>query len=185
MKKGNLAPRARARWIQGANYNQYAAPPVWVAPEVCSFVYIKDVLGLPVPISVTRDDMSLGLWRYQRSPSAIIWRGDWNVLDDTGEWWLRQDGAIGEWTDRRLFITINTSTGIGIIEFRNPPNVDHGDWSATTGTLVDVSELVVASPPWVPVGIAQFGWATYGQIRSAGIDSDNTEPATWNYTGPF
>lgn len=181
MKKGRRQPKARARWILGATSDQDFAPPVWVHIQALFAVYIKLISGLPVPLTVQEFETNLGQWRYDPSDAAIVWHGTWDNSFDDGDWYLRQYDIGTEFTQRVFTMTINRDDLTPKFDLRNGVAVDHGEWRELVPELPRCDIPIAFDLPWITCPIAVFRAASYDEIRTAGIDPDDTAPVTWAY----
>lgn len=183
MKKGNGWPKARARWLMTDVDQLRLNAPVWVFPFEVNLVIVLDFEGLPIPVNIVGSDLSLGLWRYRPSDGAIVWRGEWNTFLGGGLWFIEQYTANDEWVYRRMTLRY-TSGGVDSDIVLDDSSVrTHGEWGVILPSYVRFDPVLTADAPWLPTGWTFMEAAAYGTLRSFSLDPDNTEPATWNYTG--
>lgn len=179
MIKGNVYPQARARWmITDYNFARHM-PPVWAYAEQFGALFIGEVDGLPVPLIITQDDMTPGLWRYNPDTGTIIWKGTWSILTLDGEWFFRQRNNGTEFMD--LTLTMDYFNGFihqqMIMGWTIPQS--RGLWSPAADLLVELLDILHIDYPWIAAVPTIWKPMTYSQLRLQGIDPDNTEPATW------
>ncbi len=182
MKKGNIWPRARARWVEGANTLTMYAPPVWATAYNCLATYIKVIEGIPVPLTVSQAEMAVALWRYSPSDGANVWKGEWDNGFDSGHWYLRQWNDGYEWIRRRYTLQMPWEAGLSNLVMENPTTGEHGDWQPAFPNDIQCNEFISFDAPWVGPAVNSFTGTTYGALRTLGIDPDDTRPATWTYS---
>lgn len=184
VKKGNIYPKARARWVITDTDQLRWNAPVWCYHFSTGLTFLWEVLGVFVPILISNFDCSQALWRYRPDDGAIVWRGTWNAFVTDGLWFVEQWQLGDEWVYRRATFRISIDGVDFDIVFDEALVRTHGEW--TTGAILgDVYFNTVRSfvPPWLPVGFIHLRVSDYEVIRAAGIDANNTEPATWTYSG--
>jgi len=184
MKKGNVWPYARARWMitdMGFIHNQI---PVWAQVFEMGATFIAIIDDLPIPIFVSEADCSLGQWRYDPTIGRVTWKGTWEVLTLSGDWICKQTLRSDEFVDITFELGIVLEGFRDIIRFAFNIPQSHGLWSRSDDFTIYLRETPVVEYPWIAGSHCIMKPATYGELRSVGIDPDNTEPVTWNYVEP-
>ncbi len=178
MNKGSRYPKARARWLLTDYDLKSRNAPVWQRLLV-ALIIVLDVDDFPVPFNLTQDDCTYAQWSYRPSDGAIVWHGTWDLVYGSGDFWVYEIPTGTEYFEVFVVFRYNVLGVDTDIVLANTPSTFHGDWGLDFGDRVDMIALVDWSPPWVPLYNCQVTPCTYGQIREAGIDADDTSPVTW------
>jgi len=154
---------------------------VWLAPNIFG-LYIYEILGIVIPVSLVPDDETPGCWRYCPGTGAIRWEGDFDAIAVFGRWacevrtnydLIIQTRFGLKWTDVAL------NTGDFITDWTNYIKTD--DVHPTT-LVIDNSQIgpIGAPPGFVATTCNASHGLRYAQIEALGIDRENTEPVSWS-----
>lgn len=184
MKKGNTAPRVRARWVSGyyPHYTDYQLP-TWCAPWDFFAVIIIEILGLPFPAEVHAEDCYPAKWNYVPSEGAVIWRGTFNTGLISGEWTYKQGIDNVAQSYNRFSLTHNDGLANPRVIYESVNPGPSGDWNGAHPRNIGVSHRLPGVTPWVGVSDVYFQFKTYAEIRFGGENPDDTSPLTWTDNG--
>lgn len=181
MKKGSGWPAVRARWAhQLPGYRDYRYP-VWIWPQIYG-IYTYLAGPLPIPVSITPDDIYWGSWRYVPSRGSIRWEGDWDATAVWGRWAAEFKPGFSEPGYMRYGMTF-TDVVLGTDSFLSDfdtvnydnPSPEHpnfgGTFSVVFGSFPDPPRWVTWAGELVP---------KYADIYNAGLDQNDTSPVTWS-----
>lgn len=76
-----------ARWVWSQTPRTAYKLPTWIEPNLFG-VYILDIGGLPVPVSLVPSDCTIAKWSYCPALGSVRWYGDFDCTTVWGQWFL-------------------------------------------------------------------------------------------------
>lgn len=179
MKKGNYGPRVRCRWMYAPTLNAAALPCTWIKPVAGGAVFVWEILGIPVPLTVDWTDCSPGKYSYNEANHVLYYTGLWSTLGFDGGWQLSLQTDWDQWC--RADFTIYSDFGAGVAKAItwNDGVTTALQMDVATNRTYNMGQIFLLNPPWIFSALWAFRGLQYHEIRADGNDPDNTAPLVW------
>lgn len=180
MKKGNYAPRTRARWQHALVDAGRPNCPTWLRVTEGDWFYLNP--SIPAAEAVHPFNMRPARWNYQTN-GMVFYQGVWDNLIRTGKWVFGMMAKPDPPATFNLFgLTIDSAIPGTDLWWLTSSAPDEGMlfFNPVVPIAVPTSVDIVKGSAWLTHGPVAVDWLNYDGIRAIGENPDDTSPLTWS-----